>query len=655
MRAGLRFKVMVVPLLLMSLSTVFLVGVSLWVENYLWTKKVEEQSRSQAMLAKKSLAAIEKQALTIAAIAAELPGVEESYTLATSGQEGEGRTLLRKSTDPIHQKVTETLGIKKFKIHFHLPPAKSFLRIWEEAGKKDGGEDISGFRPSVVKVNQEKKPLSAIEVGRGGFEVRGIVPVTKPAGEHLGSVETLLELNRVFETAHILDTDDMAVYMGVKELDIAKDLKEKRLPETAGFVRIFSSNKENTDPYVDADLLHRCASADRAAEEKDGRLLTAIPLRDFSGDLKGVLVFVRDASVELAFIKTLEWALIGGGAFLLSAVCLFLYLSSSSIITSLTSAINRLEESSRNVSHSSNEISVSSQTVASGASEQAAALEETSASMEETTSMIKATAANSAEADNLMQQTATITERAKKSMEELIVSMGEISRASEETSKIIKTIDEIAFQTNLLALNAAVEAARAGEAGSGFAVVADEVRNLAMRATEAARNTATLIESTLEKVKKGAIIAGSSNETFNEVASASRKIGELINDISIASREQALGVDQINKTITEMESVTQDNAASAEESAAASEELKGQAARMEEIVLALQNILEGKNTKVAKQPGVARTTERQAKPATADQARLPGPKPTARTAAKPQSKKRSAEEIIPLEDDFQDF
>ncbi len=654
MRAGLRFKVMVVPLLLMSLSTVFLVGVSLWVENYLWTQKVDEQSQSQAMLAKKSLTAIEKQALTIAALVAELPGVEEAYTLATSGQEGEGRTLLRQSTDPIHQKVTETLGIKKFKIHFHLPPARSFLRIWEEAGKKDGGDDISGFRPSVIKVNQEKKPLSAIEVGRGGFEVRGIVPVTGAGGKHLGSVETLLELNKVFETAHILDTDDMAVYMGVKELDIAKDLKEKRLPETAGFVRIFSSNNGNTDPYVGADLLQRCVSG-LAAEEKDGRLLTAIPLRDFSGDLKGALVFVRDASAELAFIKTLEWTLIGGGVFLLVAVCLFLYLSSSSIITSLTSAMSRLEESSRNVSHSSNEITVSSQTVASGASEQAAALEETSASMEETTSMIKATAANSAEADNLMKQTATITERAKNSMEELVVSMGEISRASEETSKIIKTIDEIAFQTNLLALNAAVEAARAGEAGSGFAVVADEVRNLAMRATEAARNTATLIESTLEKVKKGAIIAGSSNETFNEVASASRKIGELINEISIASREQALGVDQINKTITEMESVTQNNAASAEESAAASEELKGQAARMEEIVLALQNLLEGKNTKVAKQPGVARATKRPAEPATADQARLPGPKSAARTAAKPQSKKRSAEEIIPLEDDFQDF
>ncbi|OKY76739.1 MAG: hypothetical protein BM485_01320 [Desulfobulbaceae bacterium DB1] len=662
MRFGLRFKVMVIPLLLMTLSTVFLISVSLWVENHLWSKKIEELSQSQARLAKKSLAAIEQQAITIAALVSELPGVDEAYQLAKSGQEGEGRTLLRKSTDPMHHKVTEVLGVKKFKIHFHLPPARSLLRIWEEPGKKDGGDDISSFRPSILKVNEEKKPLSAIEVGRGGFEVRGIVPVTGPSGEHLGSVETLLELNKVFETAHVLESDNMAVYMDIKELEIARDFKDKQLPETAGFVRIYSSKSEETDPYVTADFLRETASG-QAAAEKDGRLLTAIPLLDFSGDIKGALVFVRDASEELSFIKKLEWFLIIGGASLLVLVCLFLYLSSSTIVKGLSSAMSRLEESSRNVTYSSNEINESSQAVASGASEQAAALEETSASMEETTSMIKATAANSNEADNLMKQTAEITERAKKSMEELIVSMGEISRASEETSKIIKTIDEIAFQTNLLALNAAVEAARAGAAGSGFAVVADEVRSLAMRATEAARNTATLIESTVEKVKRGEIIAGSSNETFNEVATASRKIGELINEISIASREQAQGVDQINKTISEMESVTQNNAASAEQSAAASEELKAQAFHMQEIVLALQGILEGKSDGKAEAAGKnkggapPKTMKKKAAAAAAPgQARLPHPESSLRGTGKAAKQKRSPEEVIPLDDDnFQEF
>jgi methyl-accepting chemotaxis protein len=660
MRFGLRFKVMVIPLVLMFLSTVFLISVSLWVENHLWTKKVEELSQSQAKLAKKSLAALEKQAITIAALVSELPGVEEAYSLARSGQEGEGRALLRKSTDPIHKKVTEVLGTKKFKIHFHLPPAKSFLRIWEEPGKNDGGDDISSFRPSVLKVNGEKKLLSAIEVGRGGFEVRGIVPVTGPSGEHLGSVETLLELNKVFETVHVLESDNMAVYMDSKELEIAKDLKEKQLPETAGFVRIFSSNNDATDPYVTAELLQKSSSGE-AAMEKDGHLLTAIPLLDFSGNTKGSLVFVRDASAELSFIKKLEWSLIIGGTSLLVIVCLFLYLSSSSIVKGLYSAITRLEASSRNVAHSSGEINASSQSVASGVSEQAAGLEETSASMEETTSMIKATAANSNEADNLMKQTAEITERAKKSMEELIVSMGEISRASEETSKIIKTIDEIAFQTNLLALNAAVEAARAGEAGSGFAVVADEVRNLAMRATEAARNTASLIESTVEKVKRGEMIAGSSNQTFNEVAAASRKIGELINEISTASREQAQGVDQINKTITAMESVTQNNAASAEESAAASEELKVQASQMQEIVNALQGILEGGSYAKYEAPGKIqgehppnKMQKRASAPTT--QTRLPHPGSSSRGTGKAVNKKRSPAEVIPFEDDdFQEF
>ncbi|MBI5558659.1 MAG: methyl-accepting chemotaxis protein [Deltaproteobacteria bacterium] len=660
MRFGLRFKVMFIPLLLMFLSTVFLISVSLWVENHLWEKKVAELAQSQAKLAKKSLASLERQATVIAALASELPGVAEAYQLALSGREAEGRALLRKSTDPIHKKVTSVLGIKKFKVHFHLPPAKSFLRIWHEPGNKDGGDDLSSFRATVVKVNQEKKPLSAIEIGVGGFDVRGLVPVTGPAGEHLGSVESQFELNEVFETAHVLDSDNMAVYMDRKEVGVAKDLKENQLPEIGGFVRIFSSNHEATDPYVTAELLRQSSSGE-AATEKEGHMLTAIPLLDFSGNTKGALVFVRDASAELSFIRKLEWSLIIGGTSLLVLVCLFLYLSSSSIVSCLSSAMTRLEASSQNVARSSGEINGSSQAVASGASEQAAALEGTSASMEETTTMIKATADNANEADNLMKQTAAITDRAQKSMEELIVSMAEISRASEETSKIIKTIDEIAFQTNLLALNAAVEAARAGEAGSGFAVVADEVRSLAMRATEAARNTATLIESTVEKVKRGGIIAASSNQTFNEVATASRKIGGLINEISVASREQALGVEQINKTVTEMGSVTQNNAASAEQSAAASEEMKMQAFRMQEIVQDLRKILEGGSGTANGGAGEIQEVQpgrgmKKRPSAATGQVLLPHRGPSTRAPGKPANKKTSPAEMIPLDtDDFRDF
>jgi methyl-accepting chemotaxis protein len=183
-----------------------------------------------------------------------------------------------------------------------------------------------------------------------------------------------------------------------------------------------------------------------------------------------------------------------------------------------------------------------------------------------------------------MGETARIVDTANSSMGDLTKSMKEVSTASEETAKIIKTIDEIAFETNLLALNAAVEAARAGEAGAGFAVVADEVRNLAMRAAEAAKNTANLIEGTVSKVKEGSEVVGKTAEAFTQVADSTTKVKELVAEIAAASNEQAAGVDQINKAVEEMNGVTQQVAANAEESASASEELTAQSEQMQGVV-----------------------------------------------------------------------
>ncbi len=179
--------------------------------------------------------------------------------------------------------------------------------------------------------------------------------------------------------------------------------------------------------------------------------------------------------------------------------------------------------------------------------------------------------------------------------------MQEISKASEETSKIIKTIDEIAFQTNLLALNAAVEAARAGEAGAGFAVVADEVRNLAMRAAEAAKNTAALIEGTVKKVSDGTSLVKTTSDAFKEVAGSAAKVGELVGEIAAASTEQAQGIEQVNIAVTEMDKVTQQNAATAEESASASEELNAQAEEMKSFVADLAAMVGGNSSRVDRQ------------------------------------------------------
>jgi methyl-accepting chemotaxis protein len=195
-----------------------------------------------------------------------------------------------------------------------------------------------------------------------------------------------------------------------------------------------------------------------------------------------------------------------------------------------------------------------------------------------------------------MKQAKQVVNQANASMSQLTVSMREIGKASEETSKIIKTIDEIAFQTNLLALNAAVEAARAGEAGAGFAVVAGEVRSLAMRAAEAARNTAVLIEGTVKKIADGAVLVKTTNESFNEVARNAEKVGDLIGEIAAASNEQAQGIEQVNIAVMEMDKVTQQNAATAEESASASEELNAQAEEMKGYVARLAGLVGGAET-----------------------------------------------------------
>ena len=207
--------------------------------------------------------------------------------------------------------------------------------------------------------------------------------------------------------------------------------------------------------------------------------------------------------------------------------------------------------------------------------------------------MTKQNADNANQADALMKDANQTIATANSTMDQMTVSMNSITQSGEETQKIVKTIDEIAFQTNLLALNAAVEAARAGEAGAGFAVVADEVRNLAMRAADAAKDTSGLIEESAKQIKEGAALVDVTNKAFDEVAVQADKVTNLIGEIAAASTEQAQGIDQVNTAVGEMDRVVQQNAATAEESASASEEMNAQAEQMKSTVNEMVGFVEG--------------------------------------------------------------
>ncbi|MBN2162489.1 MAG: methyl-accepting chemotaxis protein [Pontiellaceae bacterium] len=269
------------------------------------------------------------------------------------------------------------------------------------------------------------------------------------------------------------------------------------------------------------------------------------------------------------------------------------FIISLSISKPVHTIIEKLTSSVQHVASSASEIAQSNQILAEGATDQAASVESTTSALEEMSAMTQQNAQNTGHAELLMNKTHQAVEDARGAMESLSLSMKEIATASNETSRIIQTIDEIAFQTNLLALNAAVEAARAGDAGKGFAVVAEEVRNLAMRSAEAAKNTTELIEDTSSKVSMGTTYVANTSQAFSSVVDNSAKMAALISDIANASNEQSKGIEHINQSMAGIDTSIKHAAASYEESASATQDMEHEAMILHSVVEDMIALIKG--------------------------------------------------------------
>ncbi len=305
------------------------------------------------------------------------------------------------------------------------------------------------------------------------------------------------------------------------------------------------------------------------------------------GDITWAVIAEIDKAEAFASITALQWIIGIVALIAIAAIVTIALLITRSITWPINRIIDGLGSGSEQVAAASEQLSSSSQQMSEGASEQASSLEEVSSSLEEMASMTKQNADNAKQANNMATEVNTATEQSQDAMKRMIEAIEKIKSSSDETAKIIKTIDEIAMQTNLLALNAAVEAARAGEAGRGFAVVAEEVRNLAQRSAEAAKNTADLIEGSRKNSENGVAASEEVGNKLGEIAGRIEKVVQLVAEVSAASSEQSQGIDQVNTAVAEMDKVTQNNAANAEESASASEELSGQAQNLNAMVAEL--------------------------------------------------------------------
>jgi methyl-accepting chemotaxis protein len=305
-------------------------------------------------------------------------------------------------------------------------------------------------------------------------------------------------------------------------------------------------------------------------------------------------------------------------------------------VTKMHDVVSQTRHAASGVLEASNQLNGASRTISDSAQKQAASLEQTAASLEQITATVRQNADNASLANQLATSAREVAEKGGAVVSNAVAAMSEINASSRKIADIITTIDEIAFQTNLLALNAAVEAARAGEQGRGFAVVASEVRNLAQRSASAAREIKTLIQDSVRKVEDGATLVNRSGATLDEIVTAVKRVTDVVAEIAAASREQSTGIEEVNRAVTQMDHVTQTNAAQTEELSATSANLSEQARDLQRLVGSFRLSVGGGGTAPAPAAHAPAVPARKAPAARASVAKTPShPAPRSASRATP--------------------
>jgi methyl-accepting chemotaxis protein len=540
------------------------------------------------------------------------------------------------------------------------------LRVCTNVQKKDGARAIGTYIPAAGADGKGSAVIASLLRGEtyrgrafvvdrwyvtayeplfdGSKKVIGALYVGVPE-ESVTSLRQAVIRTKVGQTGYVYVLDSAGKYVISKDgKRDGENLWEAKDASGNLFVQEIVKRGKALKPGEVAELTYPWKNADdKVIREKLSRIVYFAPW-DWVigvGSYADEFYVARDKAIAIGQQSNL--ILLGVAGVSITVTILIWLFIAAGLTRKLNAIVAQLTEGAEQVASASGEVSSASQALAEGATEQAAGLEETSSSLEEMSSMTKQNADNAQQANVLAGEAKKAANNGAEAMGRMSKAINDIQKSSDETAKIIKVIDEIAFQTNLLALNAAVEAARAGEAGKGFAVVAEEVRNLAMRSAEAAKNTSAMIEGSVKNAKNGVGISTEVGKVLGEIVTNIGKTTDLVAEIAAASQEQARGVDQVNTAVSQMDKVTQQNAANAEESASASEELSAQAATMKDIVGELVAIVGGTHAKTD-------TTSHVREHGQSSVHAIASSKPAGKLSRKKTSNAASAEQAIPMND-----